>query len=270
MSLSITVTAGTAEELLSELLAAANAMSAGAGFALTSGQTFINNAKIEEGIIKHADVDVNKKLEEIDTVIRSTDAAAKLAEPTGRTGGRRSAQTNADEGKGTSTARRGRRSASEESLTADTAEQAALREDLIKNLQVLADVEQAHGGVADALKRVGSKNVKEIPSDLLEDFAADIEKLLPLADEKPEAEEVDAETIQQLTNDLKDLADVVESPENDGEDKDVNDTLKAAWKAAGVTLRKDFTNADHLVKLTPETVEDFKEAVAGLTEKYFG
>lgn len=250
MSLSITVTAGNAEELLSELISAANAMSAVAGFALTSGQTFINNAKIEEGIIKHAD-----KTEE------------SASEPTGRAGGRRSAQTNTDEGTGTN--RRGRRSASEESLTADTAEQAALREELIKNLQLLADVEEAHGGVADALKRVGSKNVKEIPSDLLEDFAADIEKLLPLADKKPAAEEVDAETIQQLTNDLKDLADVVESPEKPGEPEDVNNTLKAAWKAAGVTLRKDFTNADHLVKLTPETVGDFKEAVAGLTAKYF-
>lgn len=254
MSLSITVTAGNAEELLSELIAAANAMSAGAGFALTAG----------------SGVDVNKKLEEIDKITNSEKVEESASSPTGRTGGRRGAQTSAEEGKGAGTPRRGRRSSSEEALTADTPEQEALREDLIKNLQVLADVEQAHGGVADALKRVGSKNVKEIPSDLLEDFGADIEKLLPLADEKPAPEEVDAEIIQQLTNDLKDLADVVESPENEGEDKDVNDTLKAAWKAAGVTLRKDFTNAEHLVKLTTETVDDFKEVVAGLTEKYFG
>lgn len=69
---------------------------------------------------------------------------------------------------------KGRRSRKKENPVNDTPEQAEMRANLTEDLRVLADHDQAIDDVTEALQRVGSTNIKDIPSDLLEDFDADI------------------------------------------------------------------------------------------------
>ena len=98
-------------------------------------------------------------------------------EPKGRTSSRRNTKkeetAEEDEPKG-----RRSRTTEKKSLVDDNEEQAILRAQLVTDLQDLADVEEAHGEVADALKRVGAKTVKEIASDSLGDFNEDIQGLI--------------------------------------------------------------------------------------------
>lgn len=103
-------------------------------------------------------------------------AKEEKEEPKGRASGRRNTkkeETTEEETKG-----RRSRTTEKKSLVDDNEEQAALRAQLVTDLQDLADVEEAHGEVADALKRVGAKTVKEIASDSLGDFNEDIQELI--------------------------------------------------------------------------------------------
>ena len=171
MSLKLTVEGTTAEELLSNLIAAANAMSAGAGLALTAPK-------------KGADV-VKEVVEE---QLAKEEPAADTPAPTGRRGGRKAAEkaaepeaeteAEAEEPKEETKGRRSRGATKKEELVNDNEEQAALRAQLIVDLQDLADVEEAHSEVQDALDRTGAKSVKEVASASLGDFNEDIQVLI--------------------------------------------------------------------------------------------
>lgn len=168
---SITVSAGSAEELLSELLTVVNAMSAGAGLTLTAPQADVSVK--EEQIAKETSPE--------------PEPAANL--PSGRRGGRGKAadktpeaepeaEAVAEEPKEETKGRRSRGAAKKDDLVNDNEEQAALRAQLIVDLQDLADVEEAHGEVQEALQRVGAKSVKEVASASLGDFNEDIQVLI--------------------------------------------------------------------------------------------
>lgn len=185
------------------------------------------------------------------------------AEPTGRRSSRRNLETSAE-----STGRRGR-SAAKENPVNDDEEQAALRAQLVTDLQVLADDEKAHKAVSDALARVGAKNVHEIASASLGDFNEDIQPLLAETDSKDTAED-DIEMRAKVITDLKDLQDVIDNPENEGEDTDVTETLKDAWKNAGSAVRGSVTDGKKVDKIAAKDLPHFAAAVSGLIEKYFG
>lgn len=72
-------------------------------------------------------------------------------------------------------------------LIADNAEQAALRQQLIVDLADLADIEEAHKKVYEALQRVGSGSINEVATGSLEAFAEDIDALI--AEYFPEGDE---------------------------------------------------------------------------------
>lgn len=163
--LKLSVEGKTAEELLSNLLAAANAMSAGAGLALVSEKP--QTPAVED---KKAEQKEEKLPEEPETPAADT-------KPTGRRGARRGGDK-APEEDSAPKGRRSRGAAKSDNLVDDNEEQAALRAQLITDLQDLADVEEAHSEVQDALKRVGAKSVKEIASASLGDFDADIQVLI--------------------------------------------------------------------------------------------
>lgn len=177
MSLKLTVEGTTAEELLSNLIAAANAMSAGAGFSLSSAKTPAQAPKTEKA-------DNAETVEELEVV--EAPAARVEAAPTGRRGGRKAAEkapepeaeAESEEPKEEPKGRRSRGAAKAEDPVNDNEEQAALRAQLIVDLQDLADVEEAHGEVQEALQRVGAKSVKEVASASLGDFDADIQPLI--------------------------------------------------------------------------------------------
>lgn len=161
--LKLTVEGISAEELLSNLIAAANAMSAGADLSLSAG-----NKNAED----------QNKTEVKEDAPEQTEKPADTA-PTGRRGARKGAEKadkadDASAGKG----RRSRGAAKTDDLVNDNEEQATLRAQLITDLQDLADVEEAHGQVQEALARAGAKSVKEIASASLGDFNADIQKLI--------------------------------------------------------------------------------------------
>ena len=164
--LKLTIEGINAEELLSNLIATANAMSVGADLSLVANETG------KKAVDEKAKKDVAAADEPKPDAPENTEKDVK---PTGRRGGRKQ-----QESAGEDPAPTGRRSRSNEkkNLVNDNEEQAALRAQLILDLQDLADVEEAHGEVADALSRVGSKTVKDIPSDLLGDFNVDIQKLI--------------------------------------------------------------------------------------------
>lgn len=170
---SITVSAGSAEELLSELLTVVNAMSAGAGLALTAPQ---------------ADASVKEEQTAKETSPEPEPAANV---PSGRRGGRgkaadktpeaepeAEAEAESEEPKEETKGRRSRGAAKKDDLVNDNEEQAALRSQLIVDLQDLADVEEAHSEVQDALARTGAKSVKEVASASLGDFNEAIQELI--------------------------------------------------------------------------------------------
>lgn len=72
-------------------------------------------------------------------------------------------------------------------LIADNAEQAALRQQLIVDLDDLADIEEAHKKVYEALQRVGSGSINEVATGSLETLAEDIDALI--AEYFPEEDE---------------------------------------------------------------------------------
>lgn len=252
--LKLSVEGKTAEELLSNLLAAANAMSAGAGLALVSEKP------------KTPAADDRKPEHEEAKLPEEPETPAVDAKPTGRRGARRGGDKAPEEdsaGKG----RRSRGAAKPDNLVDDNEEQAALRAQLITDLQDLADVEEAHSEVQDALKRVGAKSVKEVASASLGDFDADIQKILkarvnnatPLSD---------ADSTQ-LKTDLVDLQDVIDNPGHDTDAADdVRDTLLDAWEAAGVKTDKP-TEERNIKKLNSSNIDGFRKAVNGLLTKYF-
>lgn len=104
--------------------------------------------------------------------------------PRGARGGRRNKATETEEQKEEpkedAPAGRTRRTRGEKKTdpVADTEEQAALRAQLRTDLMDLADVEEAHGEVAEALQRVGAENIEKVSSDTLDAFAADIAALI--------------------------------------------------------------------------------------------
>ena len=159
--LKLTVEGKTAEELLSALIAAAKAMSAGAGLDLVSEkpQTAAEDKKPD-----------------------AAEEPAADPKPTGRRGGRNKAEDTAEQSEAAEApAAKGRRSrgaAKVDDLVNDNEEQAALRAQLMVDLQDLADVEDAHKEVAEALKRVGAKSLSEVASASLGDFDADIQPLI--------------------------------------------------------------------------------------------
>lgn len=179
MSLKLTVEGTTAEELLSNLIAAANAMSAGAGFSLSSRglmevAPFNKEGDYSDLSAAEADAQYEREQEE------------KAAKPSGRRGGRKAAEKDpepeaeaaAEEPKEETKGRRSRGAAKKDDLVNDNEEQAALRAQLIVDLQDLADVEEAHVEVQEALDRVGAKSVKEVASASLGDFNEDIQVLI--------------------------------------------------------------------------------------------
>lgn len=178
MSLKLTVEGTTAEELLSNLIAAANAMSAGAGLALTSKKQEVTpfNKEGDYSDLSAAEADAQYEREQEE----------KAAKPSGRRGGRKAAEKDpepeaeaaAEEPKEETKGRRSRGAAKKDDLVNDNEEQAALRAQLIVDLQDLADVEEAHVEVQEALDRVGAKSVKEVASASLGDFNEDIQVLI--------------------------------------------------------------------------------------------
>lgn len=184
MSLKLTVEGTTAEELLSNLIAAANAMSAGAGLALSAnyGVKVVKGENSESYVAGVAKEDAAAKEE----------PAADTPAPTGRRGGRKAAEKapepeaeaelgaelEAEEPKEEPKGRRSRGAAKKDELVNDNEEQAALRAQLIVDLQDLADVEEAHGQVQEALQRTGAKSVKEVASASLGDFNEAIQVLI--------------------------------------------------------------------------------------------
>lgn len=236
----LTISANSPEELLASLLSAVSTMQ--------SGSAALSTAAEQDIVVEH---------QEPESTL-----------PTGRRSARRGTENKAGEDAAQEPVSRRSREKKEE-LVNDSKEQAALRNQIIADLQILADNEKAHGGVQDALKRVGSKNVSEIPSALLNQFNDDIQALFP-ADE-PEAVEDDAALRLSLVADLKDLSDVVAAPENPGEDVDVNDTLKKAWADAGVKFRgNNQTDSNNLQKIPNDKLQAFGESVTKLIAKYFG
>lgn len=190
--------------------------------------------------------------------------------PTGRRGGRRQAENKAGEDAAQESTGRRSRGAEKDKLVDDSEEQAELRQTIVETLQALADHEPSHGKVNDALKRVGSKTVKDIPSELLQAFFDDVQPLLDEANSAVVEGEDDPELRASLVRDMKDLGDVIDSPEKEGEDTDVINTLKAAWKAAGVSFRGDgVTNPKHIEKISNDKLQTFGEEVAKLIAKYF-
>ena len=173
---SITVSAGSAEELLSELLTVVNAMSAGAGLALTSKKQEVApfNKEGDYSDLSAAEADAQYESEQEE----------KAAKPSGRRGSRKAAEkapepeAESEEPKEEPKGRRSRGAAKKDDLVNDNEEQAALRAQLIVDLQDLADVEEAHGEVQEALQRVGAKSVKEVASASLGDFDALIQPLI--------------------------------------------------------------------------------------------
>lgn len=167
--LKLTISGATAEELLSNLIAAANAMSAGAGLALSAKDPVSADAAMSVGV---------------ENAAPGADAPAgeekETAAPTGRRGGRKAAEEapEAEEPKEETKGRRSRGAAKKDDLVNDNEEQAALRAQLIVDLQDLADVEEAHGEVQEALQRVGAKSVKEVASASLGDFNEAIQVLI--------------------------------------------------------------------------------------------
>lgn len=190
--------------------------------------------------------------------------------PTGRRGGRRQAENKAGEDAAQEPTGRRSRGAEKDNLVNDNEEQAELRQSIVDTLQALADHEPSHGKVNDALKRVGSKTVKDIPSELLQAFFDDVQPLLDEANSAGDQVEDDPGLRKSLVADLKDLQDVVVKPENEGEDKDVTDTLKSAWKEAGVSFRGSVTDPKHIEKISNDKLEAFGQAVTKLIAKYFG
>lgn len=69
---------------------------------------------------------------------------------------------------------RGRRTTKKVDPVNDTPEQAEMRQNLTEDLRVLADHDEAIDDVTAALQRTGATSIKMVPSDLLEDFDADI------------------------------------------------------------------------------------------------
>lgn len=255
--LKLTVEGITAEELLSNLLAAANAMSAGGGFSLTAN-----------GVVNTGGVKEDKKPEQKDEPLPDApEQPSADVKPTGRRGARKGADKAPEE----DSAGKGRRSRSTKSddLVNDNEEQAALRAQLITDLQDLADVEEAHSEVQDALKRVGAKSVKEVASASLGDFDADIQKILKARVSVGKASALSDTEVNQLKTDLTDLQDVIDNP---GDDKDaaddVTDSLLDAWEAAGVKTDKP-TEERNIKKLNSANVEAFRKVVNGLLTKYF-
>lgn len=185
----------------------------------------------------------------------------QAAEPSGRRSSRRDTEENPAE----TTGRRGRGAAKENPVN-DDEEQAALRAQLVTDLQVLADNESAHKAVSDALARVGAKNVHEIASASLGDFNEDIQ---PLLAETGEPAGDDAEVRAKVITDLVDLQDVIDNPEKEGEDVDVTETLKAAWKNAGAPVRGSVTDGKKLDKVSAKALPAFAAEVSKLIAKYF-
>lgn len=165
--LKLTISGSNAEELLSNLIAAANAMSAGAGFMLVGN----GNIKSFDGSAADASVKEDPIAKETSP---QTEPAATV--PSGRRGGRGKAAEKTPEAEPKS--RRSRGAAKKDDLVNDNEEQAALRAQLIVDLQDLADVEEAHGEVQEALHGVGAKSVKEVASASLGDFDAHIQPLI--------------------------------------------------------------------------------------------
>lgn len=239
----LNISAKTPEELLANLISAVSAMQ--------SGSYNIAGAEVNKGVeARNSDADSDDK-----------------TEPTGRRSSRRGADNKQGEDAAGEPAGRRARGVSKEKLVDDNEEQAALRAQLVTDLQVLADDESAHKAVADALDRVGAKNVHEIPSTLLGDFNEDIQ---PLLSEKEQPAENDAEIRAKVITDLADLQDVIDNPENEGEDTDVTETLKAAWKNAGAPVRGSVTDGKKLDKIAGKDLPHFAAAVSGLIAKYFG
>lgn len=188
-------------------------------------------------------------------------------EPTGRRSSRRGVDNKPGEDAAAEPTGRRSRGTGKENPVNDNEEQAELRTQLVTDLQVLADDEKAHKAVYDALARVGSKSVHEIPSSLLGDFNEDIQPLLAETDETAgDPAEIRAKVI----TDLADLQDVIDNPENEGEDTDVTETLKAAWKDAGAAVRGSVTDAKKVDKIAATDLPHFAAAVSGLIAKYFG
>ena len=238
----LTISASSPEELLASLLSAVSSMKAG---------TTVN-------IVNTVQAEAEQPQDE-----------ETAAEPVGRRSARRGSENKAGEDAAQEPVSRRSREKKEE-LVNDNEEQAALRNQIIADLQILADDEKAHGGVQDALKRVGSKNVSEIPSALLSQFNDDIQALFP-EDNANETAEDDSALRLSLVADLKDLSDVIAAPEKPGEDKDVTDTLKNAWAAAGVKFRgNNQTDSNNLQKIPNDKLQEFGETVTKLIAKYFG
>ena len=249
----LTVSAKTPEELLANLLSAAAAMQ--------SGSYNITGDEVNKGVkARNSDADNEEK-----------------TEPTGRRSSRRGVENKSGEDAADEPTSRRSLGACKEKLVDDDEEQAALRAQLITDLQVLADDENAHKAVADALDRVGAKNVHEIASTLLGDFNEDIQ---PLLAETEEPAGDDAELRAKVITDLADLQDVIDNPEKEGEDIDVTETLKKAYTAASAKPRgmdKDdapekgvLTNAKNLDKIAAKDMPHFAAQVSGLIAKYFG
>lgn len=245
----LTVSAETPEKLLANLLAAVATMQ--------SGSHVVSAAIIG--------TESTPSAENAASVEDDKDTA-----PTGRRGGRRQAENKAGEDAAQEPTSRRSRGAEKDNLVNDNEEQAELRQIIVETLQALADHEPSHGKVNDALKRVGSKTVKDIPSELLQAFFDDVQPLLDEANSAGEQVEDDPALRKSLVADLKDLQDVVEKPENEGEDKDVTDTLKSAWKEAGVSFRGSVTDPKHIEKISNDKLEAFGQAVTKLIAKYFG
>lgn len=152
------ISAASPAELLAKLTQAVASLQTGATYAPDDKETKKEVANTDE-----------KVKDDVQTTSTET-------KTTGRTSGRRNTkkeETTEEETKG-----RRSRTTEKKSLVDDNEEQAALRAQLVTDLQDLADVEEAHGEVADALKRVGAKTVKEIASDSLGDFNEDIQELI--------------------------------------------------------------------------------------------
>lgn len=109
----------------------------------------------------------------------AADAGEKTQEqtekPAGSRRGRGAANKETSEAETTDTkGGRGRRTAKKVDPVNDTPEQAEMRENLTADLRVLADHDEAIDDVTAALQRTGATSIKMVPSDLLEDFDADI------------------------------------------------------------------------------------------------
>lgn len=243
----LSFSAGTQEELNAQLLAYVAGLTSGA---------LIDAAKAE----KATNADTGTGVVE----------DAKDTAPTGRRGGRRQAENKAGEDAAQEPTGRRSRGAEKDNLVNDNEEQAELRQTIVETLQALADHEPSHGKVNDALKRVGSKTVKDIPSELLQAFFDDVQPLLDEANSADEHAEDDPGLRASLVNDLEDLKDVIDNPEKEGEDTDVINTLKSAWKAAGVSFRgDDVTNTKHIEKISNDKLQTFGKEVTKLIAKYF-